>query len=80
MKTDHIRLGSCYSNGDFGRRWTVWQVVDMSTDDETKREQVRYKILVGEHRRKYKTALIEEFAAQVRYEVVLIENTWQKVE
>lgn len=80
MKVEQIRLGACYSNGDFGRKWTVWQVVDISAASADGDEQVRYKILVGENRRKYNILFMEEFAEQVRYEVVLIENTWQRVE
>jgi hypothetical protein len=82
MKLEQIKLGCCYSNGAFGNKWSVWQVVEIQVpeevfDDEV--EQVRYKILVGENRRKYKILSIDEFASKVKYEVTLIENSWQRV-
>ena len=81
MKAEEIRIGGCYSNGDFGRRWCVWQVVDItSSNDDHPEETVRFRIVVGENRRKYRTLNRTEFANQVRYEVTLVENTWQRLE
>ena len=81
MKAEEIRIGGCYSNGDFGRRWCVWQVVDItSSNDDDPEETVRFRIVVGENRRIYRTLNRTEFANQVRYEVTLVENTWQRLE
>ena len=83
MKAEEIRIGGCYSNGDFGRRWCVWQVVDITDTHVTgssPEETVRFRIVVGENRRTYRTLSRSEFANQVRYEVTLVENTWQRLE
>ena len=81
MKAEEIRIGGCYSNGDFGRRWCVWQVVDIAcSNDDDPEETVRFRIVVGENRRKYRTLNRTEFANQVRYEVTLVENTWQRLD
>jgi hypothetical protein len=81
MKPEEIRIGGCYSNGDFGRRWCVWQVVDItSSDGDAPDETVRFRIVVGENRRKYRILNRTEFANQVRYEVTLVENTWQRLD
>ncbi|HEC29820.1 MAG TPA: hypothetical protein ENI65_09580 [Gammaproteobacteria bacterium] len=78
MKPQQIRQGACYSNGSFGNNWTVWQVADVQPASNG--DVIRYRVLVGEDRRKYKQLPRDEFASQVHYEVVLVENTWQKIE
>lgn len=84
IKPVHIRVGACYSNGEFGKNWTVWQVVDISLEDNealqpNNHETVRYRILVGQNRRKYRLLTLEDFAHKVSYQVELVETTWQRV-
>ena len=79
MKISEIKTGSAYSNGDFGNSWIVWQVVDIFIDSE-KQQITRYRVMVGENRRKTFSCLLNEFAERVRYEVKLNENSWQRVE
>jgi len=78
IKPEQIRPGGCYSNGEFGQKWTVWQIAEISFDAANV-EVVRYRILVGSNRRKYQTITREEFTRLVRYEVELMESTWQRV-
>lgn len=79
IKPEQIRPGGCYSNGEFGVKWTVWQIAEIQLD-ETNNEMIRYRVLVGANRRKYQVISREEFFLQVRYEVELMESTWQRVE
>jgi len=81
IKPSTIRCGNCYSNGEFGQKWTVWQVHEIQADGHSEEQgiQVQYRVLVGKHRRKYKLLSLEEFARQVRYEVELVETTWQRI-
>ena len=81
MRATEIVIGACYSNGDFGRHWFVWQVADIrqTTALAGADEQVHYKVLVGKNRRKQFACSLEEFAARVRYRVELNENSWQRV-
>jgi hypothetical protein len=80
MQPSELKVSSCYSNGGFGNTWSVWQIVDISSAGTGTEENVRYKVLVGENRRKYFVCTREEFAGKVRYEVSLVENSWQRVE
>ncbi|OOZ42153.1 hypothetical protein BOW53_00820 [Solemya pervernicosa gill symbiont] len=82
MKIDEIEIGAFYSNGDFGKRWMVRQVLaidsslcEVSGDEE---RSVQFKILVGENRRKSFVVSDEEFANWARYEVVRNENSWER--
>ncbi|NOY66365.1 MAG: hypothetical protein GXP13_03010 [Gammaproteobacteria bacterium] len=79
LTPEQIRPGACYSNGEFGKKWIVWQVAEMFID-ESDIEMIRYRILVGENRRKYRAIFREDFVKKIRYEVELMESTWQKVE
>lgn len=79
MKQTEIKTGSAYSNGDFGKNWTVWQVVDVYTDSDGQ-SIARYRVMAGKNRRKTFSNSLSEFAEKVRYEVKLNENSWQRVE
>ena len=73
---EQIRQGACYSNGEFGKKWLVWQVAEILSETDS----VRFRILVGKNRRKYRTLLLTEFSIKMRYEVTLVESTWQRVD
>ncbi len=76
MATTHeIRIGGCYSNGDFGRRWVVRQVLGFKSG-----QRLRYKVLVGDERRKTFECATDEFVEWARYEVVRNENSWERVD
>ncbi len=84
VRVSSIRQGACYSNGEFGAKWNVWQVVEITVDsceDEAlcERDIIRFRILVGKNRRKYLTMTREDFASKVRYEVELVETTWHRI-
>ncbi|MCE5181084.1 MAG: hypothetical protein LLG15_04715 [Betaproteobacteria bacterium] len=66
-----LKPGACYSNGDFGRHWTVRQIVSISEVGS-----VTYKVLAGVGRRRSETCSREEFQSWVRYEVIRNENSW----
>jgi len=76
ISCEQIRQAACYSNGEFGNKWLVWQVYEIMPETDS----VRFRILVGKNRRKYQTLLLTEFAEKMRYEVTLVESTWQRVE
>jgi len=84
IKPEHIHVGACYSNGEFGKNWAVWHVVDICMEDDqalqpNNQETVRYRIVVGKNRRKYKSLTREDFADKVNYQVELVETTWQRI-
>jgi len=76
-----IKLGATYSNGEFGKRWAVWQVLEIRPcDDEPELECVICKVLVGSHRRAKIACTRAEFARWARYEVVRNENVWERID
>lgn len=81
MKPEEIRIGAAYSNGGFGRHWAVRQVlaIDTSLRGDDTGCCVRYKILVGENRRKVFVCEQDEFARWAMYEVVRNENSWERI-
>jgi CBS-domain-containing membrane protein len=77
MSIDQINLGKCYSNGGYGKEWSVRQVVDESIDKN--QDRVIYKVVAGHDRRNTGVCTRQEFACWARYEVFRNENSWQKV-
>lgn len=81
MKITEIRIGATYSNGGFGKHWAVRQVLAIgpSICEEVAGHCVRYKILVGEKRRKTFTCEQADFAKWAMYEVTRNENSWERL-
>ncbi len=79
LTTDHIHLGHCYSNGEYGQDWCVRQIIDESERKDTARDQIIYKIVAGKARRSTGTMSRDDFARWAKYEVYLNENSWQRV-
>jgi len=80
MKKPEIKLGSAYSNGDFGNRWVVRQVLAVTPmGDGVEFETVTFKVLVGPGRRSKSSCTMEEFVHWVRHEVVRNENSWERL-
>ncbi|TCV82563.1 hypothetical protein [Sulfurirhabdus autotrophica] len=76
-----IRLGGSYSNGEFGNRWVVRQIISITTArDEIESESVTFKVLVGPGRRSKGSCTLVEFEKWARHEVVRNENSWGRVE
>ena len=79
ISVDHIKLGHCYSNGEYGSNWAVRKVVDESEDSRPEQDQIIYKVIAGKGRRSSGTMSREEFAQWAKYEVYLNENSWQRI-
>jgi hypothetical protein len=76
-----IKLGAAYSNGEFGNRWSVRQVLSIAQPDkESAKEVVTFKVLVGPGRRTAHSCSRIEFVSWARHEVVRNENVWDRVE
>lgn len=74
-----LRRGAYYSNGSYGRSWGVREVTGFDLDAETGEETVAFRGLAGICRRKTGLCTVAEFRAWARHEVVLNENSWQRV-
>ncbi len=81
MEKPPIRVGGMYSNGIFGRHWSVRQVLSLvaSVDQETPPGSVTYKVLAGSGRRRTFTCTRQEFARWAIYEVARNENSWVRL-
>lgn len=83
MDYSRIRMGGMYSNGIFGRHWSVRQIVAVSplllNVNEEASQSVTYKVLAGTQRRSTFTCSREEFARWASYEVGRNENSWVRL-
>ena len=81
MSKPAIKVGGTYSNGNFHGHWEVRQVLanGIPCEQESAGECVKYKVLVGTHRRRSFICSSAEFSRWVRYEVARDENSWIKI-
>ncbi|MGB4247669.1 MAG: HPP family protein [Pseudohongiellaceae bacterium] len=72
--------GSCYSNGKLGRLWSIRQVIDEGSSKPGKRDEIIYKTLAGDGA--YATGVCEReaFRLWARFEVVLRDGRWVKIQ
>ncbi len=77
---DGIRLGKFYSNGEYGDKWCVRQVVDESQDADPEKYQIIYKVIAGEKRRSSSCNSLLDFARWAKYQVELDEENWKRVD
>jgi len=80
LKPQQLKLGSCYSNGQYGRDWQVRQIIDMPVPMNRASDLLIYKIVAGANRRKTGTASFEDFAYWASNEVFQNENCWVRGE
>ena len=78
MRAQDFVPGRYYSNGRYGRNWTVRQVLgcDRHGNGEW---QIRYKVVAGPDRRQTATCSSSEFRRWAKYEVALNENSWHRM-
>jgi len=80
LEPEKIRLGSCYSNGEFGDKWAVRRVVDEARHADPDRDLLIYMGEAGPGRRVSGYITRREFARWARYRVVRDEQNWKRVE
>jgi CBS-domain-containing membrane protein len=80
MGPQDIRLGHYYSNGEYGEGWSVRRVIDESGTPGADRDQIIYRVVAGQDRRNTGAQSRADFSRWARYEVVLNENSWQRVD
>lgn len=73
-----IRVGHHYSNGQYGERWAIRQVVDESGGADPERAMVVYKVVAGHGQRSSGTCSRAEFARWAHYEVRRSETAWRR--
>lgn len=76
IKPQELKLGSYYSNGQYGRDWQVRQIIDMPNPMNQASDLLIYKIIAGANRRKTGTISFEDFSYWASNEVFQNENCW----
>jgi len=79
MQLTQIKPYHYYSNGQYGNRWSVRQILGESEETESKEKKITYQIVAGPNRRKRDICTRTEFANWAVYEVFRNENSWQKI-
>lgn len=74
LAPEEIRGGAFYTNGKYGDRWAIYQVIDESSA----KDQVIFKIVAGKQRGHSGIMAREKFAQSVQHEVTRNENSWQR--
>ena len=79
-KADHlpleeIELGGIYSNGGYGSDWSVRQVIDVSSDNDT----VIFKTVAGAGLRSTGVLSRRDFAQWARYRVSREDENWKRI-
>jgi CBS domain-containing membrane protein len=81
LKKPEIKLGSAYSNGDFGKHWVVRQILHIEySAGSADLDNITFKVLVGPGRRAKHSCSRSEFQIWMRYEVVRNENSWERAD
>lgn len=73
-------LGGYYSNGKYGKDWSVRQIVDLSDDKPKEDLIVIYKIVAGNGRRASGYSSKSDFLGWAAYQVERDEENWKKVD
>jgi len=76
LQLEQIQLGHYYSNGLYNKQWSIRLVI---AETDNSHDEITYKIISGENRRKIETCTRAEFAQWAKYEVFRNENSWQRV-
>lgn len=74
LEPTELMPGRCYSNGEFGDRWEVRQILSVTGT------RVDYQVVAGRGRRRTGHSSREAFSDWGSYEVVRRENTWHRVD
>ena len=77
MRPEEIRPGRCYSNGRYGRDWSVREVVDEEGLGE--KDIVAFYVIAGRGRRNAGGCTRRQFAQWARDEVIRSESHWRRV-
>ena len=76
---DEIILDHYYSNGQYGKEWSVRQIVDQSPDKDPDKDMIIYKVVAGKGRRSSGYATRTEFLQWAKHEVNRDEENWKRV-
>lgn len=70
-----LRPGACYSNGRYGRQWSVRRIESL----DQAQDKLRYQTLAGRGRRRRETCSPADFLRWASHEVERDEENWKRV-
>lgn len=79
LQASEIQVGQFYSNGRYGERWAVRQVIDEYQDSERGKDIVVYKVVAGHAKGHSGTASRGAFAVWAKQQVERHESDWKVV-
>lgn len=74
LSVDDIKLGHYYTNGKFGKTWSVRQVIDEAPNPDPQNDLIIYRCAEGAHYGRSNSCTREEFAKWAAQEVVKSEH------
>ena len=74
VKPENLKIEHYYSNGLYGKLWSVRQIIDESDD------VITYRVAAGADRRRQASCTKDEFSKWARFEVSHQDDQWQRVE
>lgn len=85
IKVHELKHGHYYSNGEYGERWSVRQIIDWadsssSTSTDAENEILIYKTVAGVGRSKTGVLSKNEFSLWAKHEVTRNEENWHRVD
>jgi len=75
-----ILLGHYYSNGEYGKDWSIRQVVDESQNPDPEKDMVVYKVVAGVGLRTSNVETRVDFARWARHELTRDDESWKRVD
>jgi len=75
-----ILLGHYYSNGEYGKDWSIRQVVDESQNPDPEKDMVVYKVVAGVGLRTSNVETRVDFARWARHELTRDDENWKRVD
>ncbi|MDH5327089.1 MAG: HPP family protein [Gammaproteobacteria bacterium] len=79
ISVDQLTLGSFYSNGEYGKDWTVRQIVDEYHHSDPNKEMVVYKTVAGNGRHSSGYMEKTRFCLWAKHEVIRDNENWKRV-
>lgn len=80
LATSQLQTGHYYSNGRYGRDWSVRLIIEQDERSDRPGRELIYKTVTGPGRRSTAVTTREEFARWARHEVYREEENWRRVE
>jgi CBS-domain-containing membrane protein len=74
-----LKHGHYYSNGEYGKLWSVRQIVDWATTNDEGEEKLIYKVIAGADRRNSGVITKNAFSRWAKHEVIRDEDNWRRV-